>query len=104
MTSTIKKITVGLADDHILPRNTLASLINGFDNCKVVLEVSDGRDLMKNIKRADPPKVLLLYLNMPGMDGFETAAWLKDRFPLVKVLMLTMYDSDHALIRLLELG
>jgi two-component system invasion response regulator UvrY len=41
---------------------------------------------------------------MPLMDGFETAEWLQQNYPLVNVLMLTMYDSELSLIRLLQLG
>jgi DNA-binding NarL/FixJ family response regulator len=48
--------------------------------------------------------VVLLDLNMPVMDGFETAAWLQKHHPTVRVLMLTMYDSELTLIRLLQAG
>jgi DNA-binding NarL/FixJ family response regulator len=41
---------------------------------------------------------------MPEMDGFETANILKESFPAIQVLMLTMYDSDQVLIRLLQAG
>jgi DNA-binding NarL/FixJ family response regulator len=41
---------------------------------------------------------------MPEMDGFETAAWLNKNFPDIHILMLTMYDSELSLIRLLQSG
>jgi len=100
----IQTIKVALADDHILLRNALASLINGFENCQVILEVSNGRELLTKINQHQLPHVLLLDLNMPQMDGFETAVWLTDNFPSVHILMLTMYDSEQALIRLLQAG
>lgn len=99
--STIK---VALADDHVLLRNALASLINGFENHQVIFEVSNGKELIQKIKQGLIPDVLLLDLNMPEMDGFETANILKDNFPAIHVLMLTMYDSDPVLIRLLQAG
>jgi DNA-binding NarL/FixJ family response regulator len=43
-------------------------------------------------------------LNMPEMDGFETAQWLQQNFPKIYVLMLTMFDSELSLIRLLQTG
>jgi two-component system, NarL family, invasion response regulator UvrY len=104
MEKDIRTIKVALADDHILLRNALASLINGFENCKVILEVSNGRDLVKKINQNELPHVILLDLNMPEMDGFETATWLTDNFPSVFILMLTMYDSEQAMIRLLQAG
>jgi two-component system, NarL family, invasion response regulator UvrY len=97
-------IKIALADDHVLLRNALASLINGFDHCRVVLESANGKELITALKKDNLPDVVLLDLNMPLMDGFETAAWLKDHYPAIHILMLTMYDSEQALIRLLQHG
>jgi DNA-binding NarL/FixJ family response regulator len=98
------KIKLAMVDDHVLLRNALASLINSFDNCKVVLEANNGSELISKIHDNSLPDIVLLDLNMPVMDGFETAAWLKDNLPEVQVLMLTMYDSELTLIRLLQAG
>jgi len=97
-------IQVALADDHILLRNALASLIDRFENCKVVMQVSNGKELVTEISKENLPDVVLLDLNMPEMNGFETATWLRDNYPTVHVLMLTMYDSELTLIRLLQAG
>ena len=97
-------IQVALADDHILLRNALASLIDRFENCKVVMQVSNGKELVTAISKDNLPDVVLLDLNMPGMNGFETATWLRDSYPSIQVLMLTMYDSELTLIRLLQAG
>jgi DNA-binding NarL/FixJ family response regulator len=97
-------IQVALADDHILLRNALASLIDRFENCKVVIQVSNGKELATEISKDNLPHVVLLDLNMPEMNGFETATWLRDNYPTIQVLMLTMYDSELTLIRLLQAG
>lgn len=99
-----KKIKVALADDHILLRNALSSLIDNFDNCKVIHQSGNGQELINNINGGNIPDVILLDLNMPGMDGYETATWLRDHHPAIHVLMLTMYDSELVLIRLLQAG
>jgi len=104
MTEQISIVKIAMVDDHILLRNALAKLIAGFDNCRVILEVDNGRELIHQMKAADLPNVILLDLNMPGMDGFETAAWLHANYPSIHILMLTMYESDQALIRLLQSG
>lgn len=98
------KIKIALADDHILLRNALAKLINGFANCEVIMEVANGREFIGQLKPGKIPDVILLDLNMPGMDGYETAGWLKENYPGIHILMLTMYDSEQALIRLLQQG
>src|SRR5688572_26698624 len=98
------KISVALVDDHVLLRSALASLIDNFEDCKVVLQVSNGRELIDKIKNGWIPNVILLDLNMPEMDGIETAKWMQENQPDIHVLMLTMYDSELALIRLLQAG
>ena len=97
-------IKVALADDHILLRNALATLIERFENCKVIMQVSNGQQLINEISKTNLPDVVLLDLNMPGMDGFQSATWLRDHHPSIHVLMLTMYDSELTLIRLLQAG
>ena len=97
-------IKVALADDHILLRNALASLIEKFENCNVVMQVSNGQQLIAEISKTNLPDVVLLDLNMPEMDGFQSATWLRDNHPSIHVLMLTMYDSELTLIRLLQAG
>jgi two-component system invasion response regulator UvrY len=97
-------IKVALADDHILLRNALSTLIDSFDDCRVINQSGNGKELISTIAAGIIPDVVILDLNMPEMDGFETAEWLNKHYPQVHVLMLTMYDSELSLIRLLQTG
>ena len=99
-----EKITVALVDDHILLRNALATLIDSFNDCRVIWQVSNAQEMINRIRFTIPPQVIILDLNMPVMDGHAGAMWLKNNLPQCHVLMLTMYDSDLALIRLLQAG
>ena len=96
--------TVILADDHILLRNALASLINTFPDFRVMNMAGDGTEVIKEIENGHVPDIAILDLNMPKMDGYDTARWLYDTHPKIKTLILTMYDSEIALIRLLQVG
>ena len=100
--TTITKIS--LADDHQLLRNALASLIDSFGDCKVIHQVNNGEELVAQLKISPPPDLAILDLNMPKMDGYETACWLKEHYPQVQVLMLTMYNAEATMIRLLQAG
>lgn len=104
MNNSEKKIKVALTDDHVLLRNALSSLIDNFENCKVIHQSSNGSELIRHLKTGEQPDVVLLDLNMPHMNGYETAIHLRDIYPEINVLMLTMYDSELALIRLLQAG
>ncbi|MBY0476146.1 MAG: response regulator transcription factor [Chitinophagaceae bacterium] len=102
MTDDQQKIKVLIADDHVLLRNALASLIDRFLTCRVVFEAGNGLEVMKCLKSGNIPDIILLDLNMPEMDGFETAEQLQLQYPDIKVMAVTMYDSELSLIRLLQ--
>lgn len=97
-------INIVIVDDHVLILNGLRTLINTFDNCKVMYEAVNGKALQSKLPDHQLPDVILLDLNMPEMDGYATAAWLQKHYPEIPVLMLTMYDSELTLIRLLNVG
>ncbi|RYY39229.1 MAG: response regulator transcription factor [Chitinophagaceae bacterium] len=99
-----KTIQIALADDHILLRSALARLINNFEGCAVMHESGDGSELLGKLQTGKVPDIVLLDLNMPHLNGYDTAEALQKHFPTVSTLMLTMYDSELALIRLLQLG
>jgi len=98
------KIKVALVDDHILLRNGLANLVRGFDNYEVLFEANNGTHFIEQLKDDTVPDIVLMDINMPDMDGYETAQWLKKNHPDVKVLALSMYDNENAIIRMLKNG
>ena len=95
---------VVVTDDHTLMRNALARLIASFENYAVIFEASNGRDLIEKIQTNLIPDIILLDINMPEMDGFETAKWLTKNFPQIKVLALSMQSDESSIIRMLRLG
>ena len=101
---TAKKIKIILADDHILLRNALASLINSFGEFEVIAQAENGNEVIRQLGTGNIPQLLVLDLNMPGLNGYETAKIIYEKYPQVNVLVLTMYDSELALIRLLKMG
>jgi DNA-binding NarL/FixJ family response regulator len=102
MAQTIK-IKVALVDDHVLLRKGLAELVRniGYD---VIFEADNGLDFQKQIKKDNAPDLVLLDINMPEMDGFATAQWIKVNYPLIKVMALSMYDNENAIIRMFKAG
>ena len=68
-----KNIQVAVADDHTLLRSALARLINSFENYKVLFEASNGQDVKEKLNKHIIPDIILLDVNMPDIDGYETA-------------------------------
>lgn len=100
----MKRYNILVADDHIVLRDALCTLINSFDNCRVSDIAGNGLELIRIIDQGSEPDIILLDLNMPRMDGYAAVEWLHRHRPGIRVLILTMYDSEIALIRLLKLG
>lgn len=99
-----EKIKVALADDHILLRNGLAGLVKSFDDYTVLFEADNGQHLTDQIAEKGVPDLVLLDINMPLKDGFETARWLRDNHPEVRVMALSMLDNEQSIIRMLRQG
>lgn len=95
--------TVALVDDHILLRNGLANLLSDL-GYTIGLEANNGDDFIEQLHTAPAPDIVLLDINMPKKDGYETAQWLKKNKPQVKVLALSMYDDEYAIIKMLKNG
>ena len=92
-----------LTDDHSLLRSGLASLVQSLGHT-VLFEANNGKDLLAKLDAKQLPDILLLDINMPEMDGYETAQWLKTNHPSIKVLALSMYDNETSIIRMLKCG
>lgn len=99
-----KKIQVAVADDHTLMRKALSRLIGSFENYTVIFEADNGSDVKDKIGRHVIPDILLLDVNMPGIDGYETVKWIFKNYPQIKVLALSMSNDESTIIRMLRLG
>jgi two-component system invasion response regulator UvrY len=102
---TRKEISVVLVDDHIHYRNELANLIDSFAEFVVPWQADNGKHLIRQLAQRPPlPDIVLLDINMPEMDGFETAAWLHAHHPEVRILAISTYDNQKTINRMLSLG
>jgi two-component system, NarL family, invasion response regulator UvrY len=78
--------------------------VNSFEGYEVAFEADNGEQFIERLNTAKLPAAVLLDINMPGMDGFETASWLKENHPSIKVLALSMSDEEQVIIRMLQSG
>ncbi|MBO9640700.1 MAG: response regulator transcription factor [Siphonobacter aquaeclarae] len=98
------KKSIAIADDHVLFRKGIVSLIRLFPEYEVLMEASDGKELIGQIKPGRLPDIALLDISMPNMDGFSTAQWLQANYPQVRIIALSTMDSEAAIIRMIRNG
>ena len=104
MAKTTRNIQVAIADDHSLLRNALARLINSFEGYNILFEANNGKELIEKITKNVLPDIVLLDINMPEMDGFETTQWIHKKYPHIKVLALSMLSDERSIIKIFRLG
>jgi two-component system, NarL family, invasion response regulator UvrY len=101
----MSKLNIALVDDHIMLRNGLAKLIDDMNDYTVIFQSNNGLEFINEITRNKyEPAVVLLDVNMPQMDGYETAKWIRDNLPFTKVLVLSMFDDEKSIIKMLRYG
>lgn len=97
------RIRILLADDHLVVRIGLRSLIEVQQDMTIVAESSGGADAIQAHAKHHPD-VTLMDLRMPGIDGTEATALIRQASPEARVLVLTTFDSDEDIFRALEAG
>ena len=96
-------IRIVVADDHPLYRRGLAALLNAQDGWAVVAEEADGIGAVTAAREASPD-VVVMDMNMPGLDGIEATRRITSSHPEVGVLVLTMYDDDGSVFAAMRAG
>lgn len=94
---------IALVDDHVLFRKGMAALIEDDERAELVFEASDGNELLEKLK-TDQPDIVILDLEMKGMDGLEATRQVKKLYPHIKIIILTMHESDALISKLMEAG
>ena len=103
MSNVPKMIRVLAVDDHALLRKGLAAVVNAEPDMKLVAEASNGEDGIEQY-RIHRPDVVLMDLQMPGLNGIETTNRILSEFPDSRIIVLTTYHGDVQVMRALRAG
>ena len=89
----MSKIKLLLADDHAVVRSGLRMLLEAQPDMEIVAEAENGRETIEKVL-AFQPDIVLMDIEMPGMNGIEATRKIKEESPETAVLALTMYEDD----------
>jgi DNA-binding NarL/FixJ family response regulator len=98
-----RTIQIALVDDHSLFRKTLTHFLSGQNNLEVVIQATDVPDLFSKLRNFKA-EILLMDIFMPKMDGTEALKILRQEFPSLKILVLSMSTDIGLVCDLLEAG
>jgi DNA-binding NarL/FixJ family response regulator len=98
-------INIAFAEDQLLFRKGMMVLLDTFKGMQVSIEATDGQDLLDKIALAkEPPHIALIDINMPVLNGIETMKLMRQRYPAVKNIILTVHEEDKFIHKLIEEG
>ena len=98
-----KRIHLGIADDHLVLRQGLISLLKEYNHLKIVLSVNNGKELMEELKKTKPD-IILLDIEMPLMNGREALEKIKIEYPQIKVIIISQYFTNAFIIEFIKIG
>jgi DNA-binding NarL/FixJ family response regulator len=82
-----------LVDDHELSRRGIKSLLAAVAEWEICGEATDGRDALEKVSQLKPDLIIMDAI-MPGMSGIEAARRIREQFPEIKIVMLSVHDSN----------
>ncbi|HEV7779808.1 MAG TPA: response regulator transcription factor [Chitinophagaceae bacterium] len=99
----MKKITLLIADDHQLVRETLAAVFDTDDRFDVIAVCKNGQEAV-NLSQALKPDIALLDINMPDMDGYQAAKGIRSFAPGTKIVCVSMHTDPLIVQRMMQAG
>lgn len=97
-------VKIAVADDHSLFREAICAMIDTWENCKVVIQATNGRQLLERINIKNQPDLALIDIAMPEMNGYETIKAVKEKFPDIKLMAISFYNSEEMVWQLIKCG
>ncbi|QYJ68023.1 response regulator transcription factor [Flavobacterium litorale] len=97
-------IKIALADDEELFRKGIAFMLQREENIEVIFEASDGEELIKLLQQNDVPDIIIMDLKMPNLNGVEATKIVRNKYPDIKVIALTSYNTKSFIANMIDVG
>lgn len=96
-------IEIMIADDHRVFREGIVSILENTGEIRVIAQAQDGKEVMEKLRKARP-ELILMDISMGEAGGIETTRLVKEQYPEIKVLVLSMHSESSYIVRMLEAG
>jgi len=99
----MKSIRIFLVDDHQLVRDGIKALLTGAGNIDIIGEATNGKELLEKIKEVQPD-IILMDISLPDISGIELTRTLSRQYPMVRILILSMYTNEDFVFNAIKAG
>lgn len=97
-------IKLAIVDDNTFLQKAIQDKLEFFDDIEIKFKASHGEDLLEKLGRNHNLDVILMDIEMPKMNGVEATEAVKNRFPQIKIIMLTVFDNDENIFKSIKAG
>ena len=97
-------IEVALVDDNSFLLKTTQEKLSFFDDVSIKLIAYDGQELLSKLEENHAIDIILMDIEMPGMNGIEATFQVKNKYPNIKILVLTVFDDDENIFNIIKAG
>lgn len=97
-------IKVAIVDDNSFLQKAVQDKLTFFDDLEVKFKVANGLELQQKLEKSHNIDIILMDIEMPKMNGIQATEWVKNRFPQIKIIMLTVFDNDENIFNSIKAG
>ncbi|GAA3781409.1 response regulator transcription factor [Corallibacter vietnamensis] len=98
------KVKIAIVDDNSFLINTVKEKLSFFDDLKFKFSATNGSDLLTKIEEDRHVDLILMDIEMPVLNGIETTEIIKQKYPHIKIIMLTVFDNDENIFNAIKAG
>jgi DNA-binding NarL/FixJ family response regulator len=97
-------VKVGIVDDNSFLINAVKEKLSFFDNLKVKLLATNGSELLLKLEENPHVDIILMDIEMPILNGIQATEIVKQKYPHIKIIMLTVFDNDEHIFNAIKAG
>jgi DNA-binding NarL/FixJ family response regulator len=98
------KIKIALVDDNVFLQKAIAEKLSFFDDIDIKFKAHDGENLIEKLNKNSIIDLILMDIEMPVINGIQATQIIKDKYPQIKIIILTVFDNDENIFNAIQAG